>query len=327
VTSTSGIIVHTPWWKRKLIWGVSISILLGVLSLVVNRGEENLRFAALLALTGSALATGLELRFRFEEITAAQSSQAVEQSAHAAQLAKAQAAFDLKLQNFTTYVQAPPSCQKFLADIAEDWHHIEEKSSVFLGWLRQDAEREFRTRLHELAGGHGVVDQRSRHYFRSHPLQDFAQIRSINAKTTGYWNSARGRRYVESQRTAIASNGLAVSRIFVLNSAEIASTTDIVRIQVQAGIIVSIVVREEIESDPDVPKIEDLSLVTDRTGVTGVLRPGSPDEPETFTTEEHQVAAAEYVLDALTPYTHHVDEIYAFTPEPSRSSKATSPKK
>ena len=88
MTSTSGIIVHTPWWKRKLIWGVSISILLGVLSLVVNRGEENLRFAALLALTGSALATGLELRFRFEEITAMQSSQAVEQSAHAAQLAK-----------------------------------------------------------------------------------------------------------------------------------------------------------------------------------------------------------------------------------------------
>jgi hypothetical protein len=145
-------------------------------------------------------------------------------------------------------------------------------------------------------------------------LQDFAQIQSLNATITGYWNSAPGRRYVESQRTAIAGDGLVVSRVFVLSQAEVDSAADTMREQVQAGVNVSIVVREEIEPDPHVPKIEDLSLVTDRSGVIGVLRPGSPGDPDTFTTEEHQVAAAEYALEALTPYMRRVDEIYPFKP-------------
>jgi hypothetical protein len=85
---------------------------------------------------------------------------------------------------------------------------------------------------------------------------------------------------------------------------------EIVRRHVQAGVAVSIVVREEMATDPDLPEFEDMSLVTDRSGFTGVLMPRSASEPEIFTAEERQVAHAEEVVEFLAQYAHGVDDVY-----------------
>jgi hypothetical protein len=287
------------WWRQKLVWGILFSILLGGLSLIIEGADADLKIAALIALVGLALTLAIELRFQIEE-----------SETRNGRLETAQKAFDRHLDRFVGYVSAPESCREFFAEISGDWHQVEEHKSVFLGWLRQDAENEFRVRLRELAAGHGTVDQKSRHYFRSHPLSDFSRIRSVDAKLTRYWLTARGRHYLNSQRSAITANGLDVSRVFVLGKSEIDGAVEIIRKNVQAGVKVAIVLREEITGDPDVPEIEDMSLVTDHSEVIGVLKPREPGEPELFTTEERQVARAEDLLDFLSPYARSVDDVF-----------------
>lgn len=301
MADTGGGIV---WWRRKLIWGVFVSIFLGAVSLFFEGVDSNVKLAVLITLLGIALTVVVELRLQSEESATAL-------RARVEQLHESQAAFDRHLERFAAYADAPTPCQDLLASVADDWRRIDERSSVFLNWLRQDAEREFRARLHELGSGHGTVDRHSRHHFRTHPLIDFARIRSVDATLTNYWNTGSGRRYLESQRTGIEENGLAVSRVFVLPRDRLASAREIIRRHVRAGIEVSIVVREEIEADPEVPEIEDLSLVTDRSGVTGVLKPRSAGEPEIFTAEERRVAHAEEVVEFLTQYARSVPDIYS----------------
>jgi hypothetical protein len=293
----------TAWWRRKLFWGVLVSVFLGAVSLFFEGVDGDVKLAVLIALLGIALTVVVELRLQSEE-------SAEEFRSRLEGLHEAQRAFDQHIQRFTAYADAPAPCQELIADIADDWRRIDERSSVFLNWLRHDAEREFRARLHELGSGHGTVDRHSRHHFRTHPLIDFARIRSVDATLTNYWNTGSGRRYLESQRTGIEENGLEVSRVFVLSRDRIPGAREIVRRHVRAGIAVSIVVREEIEADPEVPELEDLSLVTDRSGVTGVLKPRSAGEPEIFTAEERRVAHAEEVVEFLTQYARSVDAVY-----------------
>lgn len=292
-----------PWWRRKLVWGVAVSVLLGGLSLVIEGLGSDVKTAALITVLGIATALVVEVRFQSEE-------SAVELRTDLRRLHETQRAFEEHLDRFTDYVGAPRSCQEFLADIAEDWRRIDDRSSVFLDWLRQDAEREFRARLHELAAGRGTVDRRSRHHFRSHPLLDFARIRSVDATLTNYWNTGSGRTYLDSQRSGIAAGNLEVTRVFVVSRARLTAAREIIRRHVQAGVRVTIVVREDLAADPDLPEFEDMSLVTDRSGVTGVLMPRSAQEPEIFTTEERQVAHAEEVVEFLAQYANDIDDIY-----------------
>ena len=293
-----------PWWRRKLVWGVLVSVALGGFSLLVEGVAADLKTAAVITLLGIATTLVVELRFQSEE-------SAVGLRADVRRLHEAQQAFEAHIDRFTDYVDAPGTCRAFLADISGDWRRIDERSSVFLDWLRQDAEREFRARLHELAAGRGTVDRHSRHHFRTHPLIDFARIRSVDATFTNYWNTGSGRHYLESQRSGIAAGNLEVTRVFVLRRDSIANAREIVRRHVQAGVAVTIVVREDIEADPDLPEFEDFSLVTDRSGVTGVLMPRSAQEPEIFTTEERQVTHAEEVVEFLAQYANDIDDVYS----------------
>jgi hypothetical protein len=290
-------VARPPWWKRQLAWGVLISIALGALSIIVDRGGDAVRFAVVVTLVGIAVTIGIEIRFRLEEIASVR-----------AELTEGQARLQRQLQEFGTYAVAPQSCREFFARIVEDWKRIDERGSVILDWSREDAARDFRARMSELALGRTPVD--SRHNFRSHPLQDFAEIRSLNAATTDFWRSARGRRYLEHQQTGITNGDLVVSRIFVLGKEQLEPVAEIVRANAAAGITVSIVLREEIAADPDVPPLRDLSLVTDHSGVAGVFTPGVPGEPEIFTTNQREVRGAEDVLTALEPYLRRIDEIY-----------------
>lgn len=296
------------WWKRQLIWGVLISIALGVLSILVDRGGDALRFAVVVMLVGVAVTVGIEMLFRLDNLASARAVSAARQEAAATELAKRQAELQRQLREFGAYAEAPQNCRDFFLRIVDDWKLIEQRRSVILEWARDDAVRDFHARISELALGRTPVD--SRHNFRSHPLQDFAEIRSVNTKTTDYWRSARGRRYLEHQRTGITGGDLVVSRIFVLGKDEIEPVEEVVRANVAAGIKVSVVLREEIAADPEVPPLRDLSLVTDHSGVAGVFTPGVPGEPEIFTTNQRDVRGAEDVLAALEPYLRGIDEIY-----------------
>jgi hypothetical protein len=288
--------------------------------MVVERGGDALRLAAVVALVGIGLVISIELRLRIEDIAACRAANAARHATGTAEIAEAQAQFHEQLRYLGTYSDAPTSCREFMSRIVEDWRRVEHRRSVILSWSREDAEDEFRARLGELALGRAPVGIQSRHNFRSHPLQDFAQIRWLNVATTQYWNTARGRRYLDNQRTGIDNGHLKVSRIFVVGKDELESASDTIRRSVDAGVRVSIVLREEIASNPEIPNLRDLSLVT-HSGVGGVITPGAPGEAEVFTTNEHEVRMAEGVLRALEPYLHSADETL---PKPSVNDRMRS---
>ncbi|MBB4909638.1 hypothetical protein [Actinophytocola algeriensis] len=55
------------WWRRKLVWGVLVSVALGGFSLLVEGVDADLKTAAVITLLGIATTLVVELRFQSEE--------------------------------------------------------------------------------------------------------------------------------------------------------------------------------------------------------------------------------------------------------------------
>jgi hypothetical protein len=141
-------------------------------------------------------------------------------------------------------------------------------------------------------------------------MYDFAESKSLSVENLGYWNTPRGRRYVENQRAAISTSGLVASRVLVMSRDEIHFAEDIVRRQAVSGIRVSIILWDEVVPEDDKARLIEQAIVTDKGGVKGVFHLGGPGQPETFSTDAEAISRAEYILEALGPYMHEATEIY-----------------
>jgi hypothetical protein len=292
---------RTAWWQRRLTWGALIALGLGGVSAVTDLGGAGLRLGAVLTISGIVLTLAIDFYVRLEEI-------AEEQSTRAAALEQAQATFTQALDSLVPFTGISPGCRAFLTAVAEDWRRVEETGSVFLTWIMDDQQHEFRARLHNIAKGQATVDRHGRHYFRSTNLKDFARIRSLSATNPGYWSTQHGLHYLSNQRVAIAQ-GLQVSRYLVLGRDELESAIDVVRAQLDAGVDLSIIVRDDVSLEEDRHNLrDDRSLVTDNAGVVGVLRPA--DRTEIFTTDEAEVRETDRILRELRVYAQRPHEIF-----------------
>ena len=290
-----------PWWRRRLAWGAALAIALGALSLATDVGGTPLRLGATMAISGIVLALAVDFYFRLEEV-------AEHQAAMVAELLEAQAKSTETLESFVSYAEASPSCRAFLNEVAKDWKRVDDRNSVFLRWIMDDIQQEFRAQIHTIANGQATVDRRSRHYLRSISLHEFAEIWSLSASNPEYWRTQHGRRYLENQRSAIA-NGTHISRFLVLPQSEIDDHLDVVRDQIDAGVDLAIIVRDEVTYKEDQESLlNDRVIVTDRAGVTGTFR--AADNFDVFTTDEVQVRDTEDVLRELKVYARQPAEVY-----------------
>lgn len=286
------------WWRRRLVWGAFVAVALGIVSVVFDQGGPGLRFGVLITLAGATAALASDLLFRLEEVA---SEQEARESKIALELSG-------PLSEFPAFTNATPSCRAFFSSFVSEWSEIEKRGSQFQALVLEDAQLAFRQLLRELSIGTATVDK-GRLNFRLMPLQAFAEIRSLSATNPAFWDGQLGAEFLKNQREAIRAGTLTVERILMLDAEEAAVSKEIVARQVQAGIAITIVLREDVPAMV-LSEVKDQSLVTDRGGVVGVLRPVPGGEAETFATDEKNVGDARRIFNSLRPYVRAASSVY-----------------
>ncbi|RJL32806.1 hypothetical protein D5H75_15220 [Bailinhaonella thermotolerans] len=267
-----------------------------------------LRVGAVIAISGMVLTVVVDAYLRIE--------QAVErQREREAGLLETQRRLADVLASLKALGDASPACHDFLVGVAEDWRRAEERNSVFMLWILEDQQREFRARLRNLAEGRTTMDRRTERAFRSSGLADFVEMHVLSATHVEYWRTPPGRRYLRIQKDA-QRTGLRVRRVLVLPPGDAARWADVVADQLAAGIELSLILAEEIPAEYDWFLRKDRALLTDRGGVTGVFLPSSSAEQPPaayegfFTTEIQQVLETRHILETLAAYEHAPSELY-----------------
>lgn len=289
----------SPPWKRRITWGIVIALVLGVVSIVVDLGGTPLRLGALITITGASLALVADAQFRVGEIVQEQQRrESVLLQAHR----EATAALG-------TLSDASEQCRKFIVDIAACWKSIEATESPLLRRILEDQQLEFRSRMHALSNGEVSMDRRTFMQFRSGSLRDLTSMRGTSAVNPRYWRTPQGAQYLANQRAAIAA-GLKVQRMLVLPKDGIKGWLEVVQGQLDAGVSLTIIIRDEVEND-DVKFLDmDRFIVTDRGGVQGVLFHSPTTEAHRFTNDQAKIRETEKILDHLHAYEHRPEDIF-----------------
>jgi hypothetical protein len=286
-------------WKRRVTWGILISLALGVLSIVIGLGGESLRLGAIITITGAVLTLVVDAQFRVGEVVQEQQTR---ETLLAQDLREATAALGM-LSGISG------RCRGFLLDTAADWKRVEAAESPLLDRILEDQQLDFRSRLHTLANGEISMDRRTFMQFRSVSLHDLTSMRGTSAVNPGYWRTPQGLQYLANQKDAIAA-GLEVRRILVLPQDTLMDWLDIVRSQIDAGVSLTLIIQDEGEKDYQRFLEMDRFIVVDRGNVQGALFHSPKSADHMFTNDKAKVRETERILDDLRAYEHHPADIY-----------------
>lgn len=291
-----------PRWKRRLAWGMAMALALGVGSVVVDEGGSLLRLGAVIAITGITLTLAAESHLRIEEI-------AEDQQMRESILLQTQREVAAALAALGAFTDVSEQCRTFMVAVSAEWKLIESKNSLLLGRILEDHQLEFRSRMHALSNGEVSMDRRTFMQFRSLGLRDLASMHGTSAVNPGYWRTHPGIQYLANQKEAISA-GLKVRRILVLPQDEIADWLDVVRNQQDAGVRLTLVIREEVETD-DLRFLNiDRFVIKDRGGVQGALFHSPEAEAQLLTNDEAKIRETERILENLRAYEHQPAVIY-----------------
>jgi hypothetical protein len=286
-------------WKRRITWGILISLALGVLSIVIGLGGESLRLGAIITITGAVLTLVVDAQFRVGEVVQ-------EQQRREALLAQDHREVTAALGVLSGISDR---YRGFLLETAADWKRVEAAQSPLLDRILEDQQLDFRSRLHALANGEISMDRRTFMQFRSVSLHDLTSMRGTSAVNPGYWRTPQGSRYLANQKEAIAA-GLEVQRILVLPRDTLMDWLDIVRSQIDAGVSLTLIIQDEVEKDYQRFLDRDRFIVVDRGGVQGALFHSPKSADHMFTNDQAKVRETERILDDLRAYEHHPADIY-----------------
>ncbi len=288
-----------PPWKRRITWGILISLVLGVLSIVIGIGDTSLRLGAIITITGAVLTLVVDAQFRVGEVVQEQQRRenVLVQAHHEAAVTLGML-FDIS-----------DRCRKFLVDTAADWKRVEAVESPLLNRILEDQQLDFRSHIHALANGEISMDRRTFMQFRSVSLGDLTSMRGASAVNPGYWRTPQGAQYLAGQKEAIAA-GLEVRRILVLPQDTIMDWLDVVRSQIDAGVSLTLVIHNEVEKDYQGFLDMDRFIVVDRGGVQGALFHSPKAAAHMFTNDRAKLRETERILDDLRAYEHNPADIY-----------------
>jgi hypothetical protein len=288
-----------PPWKRRITWGLLISLGLGLSSVVIGIGGASLRLGAVITITGAILTLAVDAHFRVAEVVE-------EQQRREDTLIEAhrEAAAALGVLS-----DISDRCRKFLLDTAADWKRVESAESPLLNRILEDQQLDFRSRIHALANGEISMDRRTFMQFRSVSLHDLTSMRGTSAVNPGYWLTPQGVQYLAGQKEAIAA-GLEVQRILVLPRDSIKDWFDVVRDQIDAGVSLTLIIQDEVEKDYRRFLEMDRFIVVDRGGVQGALFHSPKAAAHVFTNDQAKVRETERILDDLRAYERSPADIY-----------------
>jgi hypothetical protein len=298
------------WATKRLTWGLITAVAVGVLSVLVDQGGTQVRLGALITLAGVLLAVAVECYFSITETKN-------DQSRHADAVRRYHLDMEAAVSDLAVLARAPQELRDFIREVARAWEAIEGVHSLLLHRILEDQRLEFQSKLSALSNGQVTMDRQSWLQFRSSSLDDLVTMRGISATNPAYWRTPQGIRYLANQRRAIDA-GLTIHRVIVLPHHQIPDWFDIVEQQRQAGVHVTIVLREQVEPDDSHLLAVDRFLITDKAGVRGALFYGSGTEGLTFTNDEAQIRETDRILDNFRAYERSPESLY-----PGLSSRRT----
>jgi hypothetical protein len=297
------------WWRRPWVWGVGLSLLLGLASVLLDQNNTALQVALVAVLAGTAVGLLVDQYVRFDDIREDVRSASTSGTAEIlGALARA-----------NPIMRATHNCQVFAAGLAADWKRIEETKGQFYREILEALQHEFADKVHDLAEGRIDIDADCAYSFRRQPLEQFRTMCMVHAKDLTYWNTTPGTRYLAHQRAAIAAGELTVERIFVISKADLETARPIIERHLDAQIKVSIVQREEVVGH-DRSHLIDQGVIIDDDGRKILIRPkvdadSDREQLETVSDKPGDVATAESSIAILrTNYAHDVSVIYPDRP-------------
>ncbi|QXJ20169.1 hypothetical protein AGRA3207_000832 [Actinomadura graeca] len=279
-----------PWQRGRLVVGGLLSVALGGLTAIA--GETDTRLALLVTLGSVNLTLVIDAFFRREESIHHDEGRLSEISAG--------------LAITKSLADAPPGCHAFVREIAEQWTLIERRNSAILLKLREARQRAFTEEMRDLASGQSSLGRRQE--FNPGILPELTEMTALSATGNDYWWTGRDTGYLVTERSAITANGLKLRRILVLPEAELDDAMkDVLREQMDVGIDLYVVILEEVPPLHKKCLTDDRALVTDKSGIVGVVIPGNDREDAVtdaghFTINEDKIQTTRDILDTLAPY-------------------------
>lgn len=281
-----------PWQRGRLVFGGLLSASLGALTIVAGMGGTTGRLALVVTLAGVTLTLVIDAFFRREESIHHDENRLAEISA--------------ALAITKSLADAPSDCQAFVREIAEQWTRIDDRNSAILLKLREARQRAFTEDMRDLANGQSPLGRRQE--FRPGILPELTKMTALSASGNDYWWTGRDTSYLAAERSAVASGGLTLNRILVLSNAEIDSAMlGVLQEQLDAGILLDVVVREEVAPLDQKCLTDDRALVTDKGDIVGVVIPGNDGQDAAvdaghFTINEDRIENTRDILRTLAPY-------------------------
>jgi hypothetical protein len=291
------------------VWGVGLSLILGLASTLLDQNNMAVQVALVAMLAGTAVALLVDQYVRFDDI---REDVRASGAAGNAQILAA-------LARVNPIMQAPEACQVFAAGLVDDWQRIEHQRGKLYQQIFEALQHEFVGKVHDLAEGRIDIDADCSYSFHRQPLAQFRSMRMVHSRTLDYWDTAPGRRYLHHQQEAISAGELIVERIFVLDRADLETAAPIVKRHLDAQIQVGIVVRDEVIPSHRMHLL-DQGVITDDDGRKILVRPIMDNENggqesyiqmETLSDKPRDIATAESSIDVLSSnYAREVSEIY-----------------
>jgi hypothetical protein len=281
-----------PWQRGRLVFGGLLSVALGTMTVVAGLGGTTGRLALLVTLVGVILTLVIDAFFRREE------------SIHHDQNQLAEISSALAITK--SLADAPSECQAFVREIAEQWIRIDDRNSAILLKLREARQRAFTEDMRDLANGQSSLGRRQE--FRPGILPALTKMTALSATGNDYWWTGRDTTYLAAERSAVTDGGLTLHRILVLSRSDMdGAMLELLREQLDAGIVLDVVIREEVSPLDQGCLTGDRALVTDKGGIVGVVIPGNDENDAVvdaghFTINEDRIESTRDILQTLAPY-------------------------
>jgi len=248
--------------RSPISWGLVVSLLLAFVP-SLDQSNDDFQTGVILGLCGIAVTILVDQQIRLNALR----RQMSDGTERAVRQVKA------TVQQTLPLLQASEDFRHFAGQVCDNWQRVDEKESPFLYQILQDRVREFLGDVKSLGSGAIEIEATKPYSFRSASLAEFSAMLMVHSDDLGYWNTTRGRRYLNRQRVAITARELTVERIFVLEDEEIDEAELIIGEQCAAGILVLIVRTDELTSGERREHDIDQGVVTDHRGTKMLMRP------------------------------------------------------
>lgn len=278
------------WWRSPVPWGVAASILVAFIPFILNPHDTTLILAILVGMTGIVLTLLIDPLLRLHNL---------EERAVSA-VTNLLTAFEM--------LDVPPSLLRFTKELVRDWQLLETDAGEYRQTLLHAYAEEAKSRIHSIAQGKQERGSGDPNNFRAAPLEVFRSLKALTSENFDYWDQPHGIEYLDRQRIAIATSGLEVERIFVLEHADAVQgeLKALISRQLQVGVTVRIIIRDEVLfSLRRYTRNDDFALVTDARRDKMLFKPLN-SERESISFSPDDIAEYEHAYEELRRYSRDI---------------------